>query len=277
MTVQNSGTPGPWVVKKCGCGSPYCHIYYTSNGTFYQGSGFSLADATRIARVPEMETRIAELEAEVAEWKEAHRQACANWLEQCEYEMAKTEAAEAEVARLRDVQADADAIRKAALESAIAALNRVELCGKTPQEMHAALNQYAESRYAIFALIDNPGKEVMPDDRPVRDRHADTGPGDQTVAGAVPRRASGPIDPEAGFATSGAEARWIADVDAGVYDDDKPVAGAAPNRGAMTIQVWEHEGTWTAYCDALGIATHAEKRGLAIERFGMRIDEEETS
>lgn len=30
--------------------------------------------------------------------------------------------------------------------------------------------------------------------------------------------ASGPIDPEAGFATTGAEARWIEDVDAGVYD-----------------------------------------------------------
>jgi hypothetical protein len=38
-------------------------------------------------------------------------------------------------------------------------------------------------------------------------------------AWAAPRRASGPIDPEAGFATSGAEARWIGDVDAGVYDD----------------------------------------------------------
>jgi hypothetical protein len=134
---------------------------------------------------------------------------------------ARIEELEAEVARLRDVQADADAIRKAALESAIAALNRVELCGKTPQEMHAALNQYAESRYAIFALIDNTGKEVMPD-APVRDRHADTGPGDQAVAGAAPRRASGPIDPEAGFATSGAEARWIAEVEAGVYDDPLP-------------------------------------------------------
>jgi hypothetical protein len=44
-------------------------------------------------------------------------------------------------------------------------------------------------------------------------------PGDQAVAGVAPRRASGPIDPEAGFATSGADARWIGDVDAGVYDD----------------------------------------------------------
>jgi hypothetical protein len=37
-----------------------------------------------------------------------------------------------------------------------------------------------------------------------------------------PRRATGPIDPEAGFATSGAEARWIADIGAGVYDDAQP-------------------------------------------------------
>ena len=42
------------------------------------------------------------------------------------------------------------------------------------------------------------------------------------VAGAAPRRASGPIDSDAGFATSGAEARWIADIDAGVYDDAQP-------------------------------------------------------
>jgi hypothetical protein len=41
----------------------------------------------------------------------------------------------------------------------------------------------------------------------------------EPVAEAAPRRASGPIDPGAGFATSGAEARWIADVEAGVYDD----------------------------------------------------------
>jgi hypothetical protein len=45
------------------------------------------------------------------------------------------------------------------------------------------------------------------------------------IRGAAPRRASGPIDPEAGFATSGAEARWIGDVDAGVYDDDPEEIG----------------------------------------------------
>jgi len=92
---------------------------------------------------------------------------------------------EAEVARLRDVQADADEIRKAALKSAFAALNQVPLFGETPQDMHVALQQYIRSRDAIFALIDNTGKEVMPDEpRTSRPAH-DTGPGDQAVAGAA--------------------------------------------------------------------------------------------
>jgi hypothetical protein len=38
---------------------------------------------------------------------------------------------------------------------------------------------------AILALIDNSGKEVMPDERPVRVRQTDTGSGDQAVAGAA--------------------------------------------------------------------------------------------
>jgi chromosome segregation ATPase len=79
MTNQNDGTPGPWSVRKCGCGSPYCHIYYTSNGTFYEGSGYSLADATRIARVPEMESRIAELEAVVARLRAESKQLGRLW------------------------------------------------------------------------------------------------------------------------------------------------------------------------------------------------------
>jgi hypothetical protein len=42
-----------------------------------------------------------------------------------------------------------------------------------------------------------------------------------------PRRASGPIDPEQGFATTGAEAQWIADTDAGVYDNAPcPICGS---------------------------------------------------
>jgi hypothetical protein len=69
-----------------------------------------LEEPARFAPLPdEAAARIEELEAEVAEWKEAHRQACANWLEQCEYEMAKTEAAEAEGARLRMILAALDA------------------------------------------------------------------------------------------------------------------------------------------------------------------------
>jgi hypothetical protein len=72
----------------------------------------------------------------------------------------------------------------------------------------------------LSALDNNNREEVMPiEPNGSADGPRDTGPGDKSVAGAAPRRASGPIDPEAGFATSGAEARWIADVDAGVYDD----------------------------------------------------------
>jgi hypothetical protein len=74
----------------------------------------------------------------------------------------------------------------------------------------------------LRALIDNAGKEVMPDAAQSPPAGHDIGPGDQAVAGAAPRRASGPIDSDAGFATSGAEARWIADIDAGVYDDAQP-------------------------------------------------------
>jgi hypothetical protein len=70
----------------------------------------------------------------------------------------------------------------------------------------------------LRAMIDNTGKEVMPDAAQSPPAGHDIGPGDQAVAGAAPRRASGPIDSDAGFATSGAEARWIEDVDAGVYD-----------------------------------------------------------
>ncbi len=86
------------------------------------------------------------------------------------------------------------------------------------RECYAALELVVSAR----ALIDNTGKEVMPSDRESARPASDIGPGDKTVAGAAPRRASGPIDSDAGFATSGAEARWIADIDAGVYDDAQP-------------------------------------------------------
>ena len=60
----------------------------------------------------------------------------------------------------------------------------------------------------------------------------------EPVAGAAPRRASGPIDPEAGFATSGAEARWIGDFDAGVYDD------APEEIGILQARVEDQDREW---------------------------------
>ncbi|ULB10694.1 hypothetical protein ORIO_12350 [Cereibacter azotoformans] len=47
-----------------------------------------------------------------------------------------------------------------------------------------------------------------------------------------PRCASGPIDPDNGFATTGAEARWIADSDAGVYDTEPPTCTATTGPAA---------------------------------------------
>jgi hypothetical protein len=74
----------------------------------------------------------------------------------------------------------------------------------------------------------------------------------EPVGGSAPRRASGPIDPEAGFATSGAEARWIEDVDAGIYDDanPEPVAGAAPVTVQEAARVLEENVTSPQYQDA---------------------------
>jgi len=64
------------------------------------------------------------------------------------------------------------------------------------------------------------------------------------IRGAAPRRASGPIDPEAGFATSGAEARWIADVEAGVYDD---VAKSDVQAEAAHVTLQEVARDWPDY------------------------------
>ena len=47
-------TPGPWLLEKCGCGNPNCNRYGTSNGVFYQGSGYDPADAHLIAAAPEI-------------------------------------------------------------------------------------------------------------------------------------------------------------------------------------------------------------------------------
>lgn len=57
----------------------------------------------------------------------------------------------------------------------------------------------------------------------------------------APRRATGPIDPEAGFATTGAEARWIADVDAGVYDAQPDAREAALREAALMVYDEEDE------------------------------------
>jgi hypothetical protein len=48
-------TPAPWHIEKCQCGHEKCHTYGLENvGTFYQGSGFDLADALLVAAAPEL-------------------------------------------------------------------------------------------------------------------------------------------------------------------------------------------------------------------------------
>lgn len=47
-------TPEPWLVEKCPCGHPSCDKHGTSNGTFYQGNGYSLADAQIVAASPDL-------------------------------------------------------------------------------------------------------------------------------------------------------------------------------------------------------------------------------
>jgi hypothetical protein len=59
----------------------------------------------------------------------------------------------AEVERLREAQPDAAAVRKAALQSAFAAVNDTPLFGETSQDMHIALEQYLRCRDAIIDLI----------------------------------------------------------------------------------------------------------------------------
>lgn len=55
-----------------------------------------------VAEVNAQTARAEAAEAERDKWQAAHSQACAAWQEQCEHEMAKTEAAEADAARLRE-------------------------------------------------------------------------------------------------------------------------------------------------------------------------------
>ena len=92
------------------------------------------------------------------------------------------------------VQPDAAAIRAAVLREAIAALIRKEQgqllsdydvhpeIFKNDPETGQAVWDLTD---AILALIDNTGKEVMPD-APKFSQPADIGPGDQAVAGAAP-------------------------------------------------------------------------------------------
>lgn len=47
-------TPGPWKLERCQCGDVNCERYGTSNGIFYQGSGYTEADARLIAEAPAM-------------------------------------------------------------------------------------------------------------------------------------------------------------------------------------------------------------------------------
>jgi hypothetical protein len=47
-------TKGPWRIEKCQCGHPSCSKYGLSNGMFYQGSGFTLEDATLAAASPKL-------------------------------------------------------------------------------------------------------------------------------------------------------------------------------------------------------------------------------
>jgi hypothetical protein len=84
--------------------------------------------------------------------------ACETDSESARYEMFRARDA---IRALPAVQPDAAAIRKAALKSALVAVNHVELFGQTTQDMHTALEQYARCRDAILALIDNTGDQAV--------------------------------------------------------------------------------------------------------------------
>jgi hypothetical protein len=168
-------------------------------------------------------------EAAVAICDEA---ACETDSESARYEMFRARAA---IRALPAVQPDAAAILQERPDSLDRVARAICLASygdanpvPVPDELMPNAWERLRDRYAllaeaaILALIDNAGKEVMPDAAQSPPAGHDIGPGDQAVAGAAPRRASGPIDSDAGFATSGAEARWIADIDAGVYDDAQP-------------------------------------------------------
>jgi hypothetical protein len=141
--------------------------------------------------------------------------------------------AELAIRALPAVQPDAAAIRDKVLREVLGNLGGVELFGSTPQDTHAALEQWCRCRDMIYALIDT-GKEVMPDERPVRVRQTDIGPGDQAVAGAAQCCMCGKkglsTEEDGGPECELADGRWVCSSDC--YDVAlgimlKPVAGAA--------------------------------------------------
>jgi hypothetical protein len=73
-----AGTPGPWFIVPCECGHRGCNYHGTSNGSFYQGCGYSREDARRIARLPDLEAAYIALTAELTELRRRvkwHKQA----------------------------------------------------------------------------------------------------------------------------------------------------------------------------------------------------------
>ncbi len=86
------------------------------------------------------------------------------------------------------VQTDAAAIREAALREIAESLlslgdNLTYIAAATEAHLHS--EAYA-LRANVLALIDNPGKDVMPDAAQSPPAGHDIGPGDQAVAGAAP-------------------------------------------------------------------------------------------
>jgi hypothetical protein len=159
------------------------------------------------------------------------------------------------------VQPDAAAIREAALGKALdaafpivrkafvaAKMDAVNASPSDPtalrreawmRECDAALELVVSAR----ALIDNTGKEVMPDDQTSNSTHprSDTGPGDQAVAGAAKFALDRIREWESDNLTDGTERDWhghvgpaLARLASTLDARPEPVAGAAPWQPAET-------------------------------------------
>jgi hypothetical protein len=83
------------------------------------------------------------------------------------------------------VQPDAGAIRDKVLREVLGNLGGVELFGSTPQDTHAALEQWCRCRDMIYALIDKPGKEVRPDVEDTHHARPDTAPAGLSAGGGA--------------------------------------------------------------------------------------------